>query len=536
MQQYRLTKRFALAAAILLLAAAVSLALVVRHLSITQIERMAEAENATFTRTLANSFWGDFETYLAATEGLSVETARDHPALHDLANSIRGHLQDTSILKVKLYDRHGRTGFSTAVEQIGSDYSGNPRFLAAMRGERASKLELRDRLEGVNGAVTDAWILSTYLPVYAGGQDVAGVAEIYNDVSGFHAYAQRMGIVHMAVVGTVMLIVLLLLIVMVHRAEGRMNKHHARSLKLAGSVARAEAAADEKAKFLANMSHELRTPLNAILGFADLLRMQDGPEPQNSRRRGYANNIHDAGQHLLKIISDVLDMVDLDAGRLEPDWETVELGALIRSTATLMSQQAEEKGLVLQVHVPSEPVRVTSDTVKLRQTLLNLLSNALKFTPAGGRIDVELAALRGNAPEGERSRATALRDTAREEGIDVVVSVHDFESTPEPAALVDLLADAAREGDVGKLATTAVGPEDALAMIEATHEATAAGHRVATMCMGEPGRHTRAVTPIYGSRIGYAPVDAADATAPGQYPLATLRRLVDGLREGGSGT
>jgi 3-dehydroquinate dehydratase-1 len=149
-------------------------------------------------------------------------------------------------------------------------------------------------------------------------------------------------------------------------------------------------------------------------------------------------------------------------------------------------------------------------------------------------VDIELAALRGNAPDGERSHATALRDTAREEGTSVVVSVHDFESTPEPAALVDLLTDAASEGDVGKLATTAVAPGDALAMTRATHEATAAGHRVATMCMGEPGRHTRAVTPIYGSKIGYAPVDPANATAPGQYSLATLRRLVDGLREGGT--
>ena len=159
------------------------------------------------------------------------------------------------------------------------------------------------------------------------------------------------------------------------------------------------------------------------------------------------------------------------------------------------------------------------------------LSTALGHD-AVAAVDVELAALRGNAPEGERSHATALRDTAREEGASVVVSVHDFESTPEPAALVDLLTDAASEGDVGKLATTATGPRDALAMIEATHEATDAGHRVATMCMGEPGRHTRAVTPLYGSKIGYAPVDPATATAPGQYPLATLRRLVDGLRDG----
>ena len=159
------------------------------------------------------------------------------------------------------------------------------------------------------------------------------------------------------------------------------------------------------------------------------------------------------------------------------------------------------------------------------------LSTALAYD-AVAAVDVELAALRGTAPEGERSHAVALRDAAREAGASVVVSVHDFESTPATDTLVDLLADAAGEGDVGKLATTAAAPEDALAMIEATHEATAAGHRVATMCMGEAGRHTRAVTPVYGSKIGYAPVDPANATAPGQYPLATLRRLVDGLREG----
>ncbi|TKX42919.1 type I 3-dehydroquinate dehydratase [Halorubrum sp. SD690R] len=151
-------------------------------------------------------------------------------------------------------------------------------------------------------------------------------------------------------------------------------------------------------------------------------------------------------------------------------------------------------------------------------------------------VDVELAALRGTHPDpAEESHATALRDAARREGVAVVASVHDFESTPEPAALVDLLADAASEGNVGKLATTATAPADALATLKATHEATVAGHRVATMCMGEPGRHTRAVAPVYGSKIGYAPVDPAEATAPGQYPLATLRTLVDRLRGGEPG-
>ena len=147
-------------------------------------------------------------------------------------------------------------------------------------------------------------------------------------------------------------------------------------------------------------------------------------------------------------------------------------------------------------------------------------------------VDIELAALRGNAPDGEQSHATALRDTAREAGVEVIASVHEFEWTPEVETMVELLADAATEGDVGKLATTANSRVDALALLSATHEADEAGHRVATMCMGEPGRHTRAAAPVYGSRIGYAPVDPENATAPGQYTLNTLRCLVDGLQDG----
>jgi 3-dehydroquinate dehydratase-1 len=136
--------------------------------------------------------------------------------------------------------------------------------------------------------------------------------------------------------------------------------------------------------------------------------------------------------------------------------------------------------------------------------------------------DVELAALRTDA--GARTV-----ETARDEGVRVVVSVHDFEGTPRPPTLRNVLARAARAGDVGKAAVTATGPDDALALLRATRAATRAGERVATMAMGRAGRHTRALAPVYGSRLGYAPVDPSEATAPGQYDLATLRGLVDAL-------
>ena len=158
--------------------------------------------------------------------------------------------------------------------------------------------------------------------------------------------------------------------------------------------------------------------------------------------------------------------------------------------------------------------------------------------PSVVAVDIELAAITGTLPDvgstdasTEQSHAEELRSRAREAGVEVIDSVHDFTATPPVGELVDRLATAATAGDVGKLATTATDRGDALAMLRATDRATAAGHRVATMCMGEPGRHTRAVTPVYGSVIGYAPVVAAEATAPGQYPLDTLRRLVDDLRD-----
>jgi 3-dehydroquinate dehydratase-1 len=143
-------------------------------------------------------------------------------------------------------------------------------------------------------------------------------------------------------------------------------------------------------------------------------------------------------------------------------------------------------------------------------------------------VDVELDALESGGPAVE-----TVRDTADRRGATVIASAHDFERTPPAADCRALLDRGATAGDVAKLATTANDPGDVLALLRATHAASADGHRVATMAMGAAGRHSRAVAPIYGSRIGYAPVDPADATAPGQYDLGTLRSLIGRLRDPG---
>lgn len=137
-------------------------------------------------------------------------------------------------------------------------------------------------------------------------------------------------------------------------------------------------------------------------------------------------------------------------------------------------------------------------------------------------IDIELAALESGT--GEEAAAHA-----RDHGTSVIASAHDFEGMPVDG-MNDTLRRATEYGDIGKLAVTAETPGDVLALLSTTDELASDGNRVATMAMGEVGRHSRAIAPIYGSRIGYAPVDPANATAPGQYDLATLRELVERLR------
>ncbi|MFT4885570.1 MAG: 3-dehydroquinate dehydratase-1 [Natronomonas sp.] len=152
---------------------------------------------------------------------------------------------------------------------------------------------------------------------------------------------------------------------------------------------------------------------------------------------------------------------------------------------------------------------------------IETLIEAIEHTPVEA-VDIELATVEGG-------EGGDLLDRADAEDVSVVVSTHDFEATPPEGELRSLLMRAAGFGDVAKLAVTAENRSDTLALLSATHELTERGQRVATMAMGEAGSHTRAVAPVYGSKIGYAPVEPAKATAPGQYDLETLRSLVNRL-------
>jgi PAS domain S-box-containing protein len=167
------------------------------------------------------------------------------------------------------------------------------------------------------------------------------------------------------------------------------TERKALELALIAKCEEAEASARAKAEFLANMSHEIRTPLTAILGFAGLLQDFSGPA---DAAQEYVRLIRTAGEQLLGVVNDVLDFSRLDAGQLQLDPRPVDPAALVAETAELLRGQAQAKGLELEVVVaPGTPRGVSLDAGRVRQVLLNLIGNAVKFTPSGTVI-VSLAA------------------------------------------------------------------------------------------------------------------------------------------------
>jgi PAS domain S-box-containing protein len=154
-----------------------------------------------------------------------------------------------------------------------------------------------------------------------------------------------------------------------------------------------------KTQFLANMSHELRTPLNAIIGFSDVMRMEMIGPVGNPQYRTYIADIHSSALHLLGIINDVLDVSRIEAGKVQLMDGIVNLEEIFDSVLRLVRERQTEAGLSLTSELPARPPRLNADKRKLKQILINLISNAIKFTPSGGAITLSARVLETGALE-----------------------------------------------------------------------------------------------------------------------------------------
>ncbi len=179
----------------------------------------------------------------------------------------------------------------------------------------------------------------------------------------------------------------------------------------------ADNASRSKSEFLANMSHEIRTPMTAIIGFSDVLLQEDGLDKAPPQRREALEAIRRNGEHLLSLINDILDLSKIEAGKLAVEEIEVSPVELIDDVVSLMGSRAAEGKLELQVDWKTPlPVAIRSDPIRLRQILINLVGNSIKFTPEGGRICITVELVESEEGEVE-PKEPYLRLSVRDTGI-----------------------------------------------------------------------------------------------------------------------
>lgn len=391
-----LTKRFALFAGLIVVAASLLLISLYKQVASDDLTAMAERSNVAMARMFSNVVWESHAGFLTTAHFLTPEAIRRHPETRAIREGLLLHMRGLAILKIKIYDLNGLTVFSTEAAQIGEDKSDNKGFLAARTGGHASELTHRDTFSAFEQVVEDRDVLSSYVPITSASGAIEGVFEVYYDVTELLRAVHARQRLLQVVVGATFLLLYLLLIFGVWHSERQTRRHYRKNLDLARAAARAEESSRLKSEFLATMSHELRTPLNAILGFSEILKSRLPQADSAETRREYADSIWTSGRHLLSIVDDVLDMSKVEAGEMALDRASFDPVRLLESCLRLVETEAEQQGVSLVSNIADELPEGYGDERRVRQVLINLLSNAIKFTPQGGRVSLWL----GISPDG----------------------------------------------------------------------------------------------------------------------------------------
>jgi signal transduction histidine kinase len=291
-----------------------------------------------------------------------------------------------------MYAPNGHVVYSTDRKDLGGDFSAHRQFRTAAAGGIDTEYGFHTRFAARSGTQQDLWVLSTYLPVRAHYDrgPIIGVVEIYSDITAIRQSLITAALRTGAIVGAAFLVVFGMLLLMVWRADQTVREEHEAKLAMAAAMTQAEATAKEKTQFLASISHELRTPLNAIIGFAEILGNEIKGPLGHASYKEYITDIGKSGQHLLNIINEVLDLVKAESGTMAVDSQPTNMVSLAKGVTRMLAPEAESLGNTLAVETVGNVSAIETDPRKVRQVLINIVANGLKFTPEGGSVRIVL--------------------------------------------------------------------------------------------------------------------------------------------------
>lgn len=352
------------------------------------IENNSEKSNVILSKTISNVLWPQIQ---GLAKSAHMHQKGSGPAAVEqgllISNMIKVMLdepinemvQGTNIIRLEMYSPDGLIIYSTDNNHIGerkkSDSAGISRAIEGLPTTRVGFYE--NYISLASRELNNGYVLSSYIPVINDEDQVEGIFVIYSDVTDVYdniGKSQR----NYALALTIIFTAIFFLLLYVLRKFDRVIQ---RNIELAIARDGEKDANKAKSQFLANMSHELRTPLNAIIGYSELLKEDMDPGDTGTVERDLSN-ITSSAKHLLSIINEVLDLSKIEAGQMSLCLEDLNVENLIDNVCLIIRPLAEKNNNKFKWYCKGLPY-IYSDTIRIRQILLNLLSNSAKFTEGG---------------------------------------------------------------------------------------------------------------------------------------------------------
>ncbi|NET71374.1 MAG: sensor histidine kinase [Sphaerospermopsis sp. SIO1G2] len=373
-----------------------------KQLASQDLRTLTQNNALILTDGYSSSIWKHYGDILLRLNTVEIDTWRRYGEYRRFIQDTAQYFNHLTLDNVIIYRTDGHQIFHQHhLAQDGEEgekiHLAHPPFDAAVRGEVTSEIIEQATLQKADTTEGAHTLIRTYLPIrvmeghplLATDASAKADAVMRIDMNVTREWNQLIHHKQVAVYCIISIFLLLLgcLLFFSRRAESIIAKQHEVNLELTAAAAAAESENRDKSMFLANISHELRTPLNAIIGFSEILGNELG-RILEQQHKDYIHDIHNSGKHLLSLINDILEFSKAEAGKLDIDISEIDGSKMVKNSVRLMIPRAEEGQITLIEDLPSKPFIMTTDAKKLKQVLLNLLSNSVKFTPPNGQVKI----------------------------------------------------------------------------------------------------------------------------------------------------